>query len=246
MNSFIKHLLRLKKSNVYGRMLFICLLLSVAVILSSESQFLFEGPLLGPKIGGLITSVFQVIVWAYYVLLTRLLGYSKRSVNLVFGAFILSIFVVFYVSNPFLDVVHDEYKPLVYGLCHGGTILLNVFMAFIILKDIFGSQETHSDHIWGAIVVYVMMIMVFADIYEVISLYTPGFLGTYFEMGWPNYTQIIMYSINAASGMDALFPNAHPLLLKLGNLQNIISNLYLIVILGRLLSHPIKLTPKSD
>jgi hypothetical protein len=227
-------------------MLFICLLLSVAVILSSESQFLFDDPSLGPKIGGLITSVFQVLMAAYYVLVVRLLGYSKRYINIVLGAFVLGMFVAFYVSNPLFDVIQDGYKPVVYGMSHGGTILLNVFMASIILKDIFGSKETHSDHIWGAIVVYVMMIMVFADIYEVISLYTPEFLGAYFEMGWPNYTQIIMYSINSASGMDALFPNAHPLLLKLGNLQNIISNLYLIVILGRLLSHPLGLTSKPD
>ncbi|WP_462248906.1 hypothetical protein [Ekhidna sp.] len=160
--------------------------------------------------------------------------------------FVVGVFIILYISNPFLDTITDDNKPLVYGLSHASTILLNTFVASIILKDIFRSDETHSDHIWGAIVVYVLLITVFADIYEIISLYTPDFLGGSYEMGWPNYTQIIMFSINAASGMDSLFPNARPLLLKFANLQNIISNLYLIVILGRLLSHPLKLSSDSD
>ncbi len=246
MNSFINHLLELKKSNIYGRMLFVCLLLNIVVILSSESRFLFDDPLLGPKIGGFITSIFHLIVFLYYILLVRLLGYSRLYVNSMLIFFVVGVFIILYISNPFLDTITDDNKPLVYGLSHASTILLNTFVASIILKDIFRSDETHSDHIWGAIVVYVLLITVFADIYEIISLYTPDFLGGSYEMGWPNYTQIIMFSINAASGMDSLFPNARPLLLKFANLQNIISNLYLIVILGRLLSHPLKLSSDSD
>jgi hypothetical protein len=144
------------------------------------------------------------------------------------------------VSNPVLDVLSEEWKPAVFGFFHVCLLVGEILFARVLLIDIFGNKETQTDHIWGAIVVYYLLIMVFSEIYEMICIVYPGLLGEVYIMGFPNYVQIIMFSINAITGMDSLYPDAHPLLFKLGNLENLIGNLFLVVILGRLLSHPIK------
>ena len=110
----------------------------------------------------------------------------------------------------------------------------------VILKDIFGSDETHTDHIWGAIVVYFTFVLAFSELYELLCLIEPRLLGKVYAVGYPNYVQCIMFSLNSVAGIDSVYPDSHDLLKKLAAIESVLENLFLVVILGRLLSHPIK------
>ncbi|MEM7297421.1 MAG: hypothetical protein AAF391_04045, partial [Bacteroidota bacterium] len=89
--------------------------------------------------------------------------------------------------------------------------------------------------------VYFLLILSFAEIFELILLLEdPGLLGVNYEMGYPSYIQALMFSQNSIAGIDSIYPDAHSLMKKIANLENISGNLFLTVILGRLLSVPLK------
>jgi hypothetical protein len=137
-------------------------------------------------------------------------------------------------------VLSDEKKPLVYIFFHLCNFCCEIFFSAAVLRDIFSSEKTHSDHIWGAIVIYFLLVICFSEIYEIITLIQPGLLGKTYVIGYPNFVECVMFSLNSVAGVDTLFPDAHSLLRKLGNLENVFGNLFLVVILGRLLSRPIE------
>lgn len=228
------------KSNLYGRLLVFVLLMIVTIILTSESEYLFGNGNRSYRIGGFIYSVFMAGFIFYTVPMLKNLGYSKNVTNTVKWLAVCSVASSLYVSNPFLEVTSQTVRPYIFGLFHVTLLVGEILFARVILVDIFANKSTQTDHIWGAIVVYYLIVMIFSEMFEIITLFNPGMLGRVYQMGFPNYIQIMMFSVNSITGMDALFPEAHPLLLKFGNLENMIGNLFLVVILGRLLSHPLE------
>ena len=229
------------KSNLYGRLLWFVLFMVITIIISSESSFLLASPVLGPKIGGIIVAVLMMVFLFYTIQLLKILGLTNRLIiRILYVYAVVGLIGGLYIANPFVQTFAIQLRQALFSFFHFSTLLIYLTISWYILRDIFSSKETHSDHIWGAIVVYFLAIFMFGDIYEIITLYHPGLLGQVYELGWPNYIQCITYSLNAISGVDTFYPDAHGFIKKLGVLENIAGNLFLVVILGRLLSHPIK------
>ncbi|HAA17163.1 MAG TPA: hypothetical protein DCE41_37800 [Cytophagales bacterium] len=229
------------KSNLYGRLLLFVLFICITVLISSESAFLLGDPVVGPKIGGTVFSLLLVGFLFYTVELLKVLGVTNpRFLNLIYIYAVGGVVGGVYIANPFVDVLSYPAKQVVYSFFHICNATLYLVICRFILQDIFRSEETHSDHIWGAIVVYFLIIIFFGDLFEIITLARPGLLGQVYEIGWPNYIQCLMYSMNAISGIDSVYPETHNLIKKLSVLESIIGNLFLVVILGRLLSHPLR------
>lgn len=229
----------LSKSNLYGRFLLIILLMLMTVIIATESAYLLGNSIDGPRYGGLMVSVFYFMLMIYGLGLLRVLNYPKVLMRIAGAYAIMGLFGGFYVANPFVDVFAYDTKVWVFSFFHAFNLVIQILFSGILLKDIFSAQNTHTDHIWGAIVVYFLILMGFSEVYEIITLHGPGLLGEVYEIGFPNYIQCIMFSLNQIAGVDLLYPGAHPLLVKIGTLENVLGNLFLVVILGRLLSHPI-------
>jgi len=227
------------KSNLFARLLVFVFLMLITVILTSESVFLFGLGERAQRIGGFIYSVFVTGFVIYTIPIMTSLGYSSKVTRLIKLSAIAFFIGALYVSNPLLNIVSEKIQPFMFSFFHLCLLVGQILFSKVILKDIFGNQQTQTDHIWGAIVVYYLIIMMFSEVMEIITLIKPGLLGEVYVMGFPNYIQVIMFSVNCITGMDTLYANAHPLLLKIGNLENMIGNLFLVVILGRLLSHPI-------
>lgn len=128
---------------------------------------------------------------------------------------------------------------VLYASLHLLAMVFWVWICSVIIKDIFTSPDTTQDHIWGAIVVYFVMILVFSEVYEVLSYVIENPLGKPYQLGWALYIQNTMFSVSNLAGLDSVYPEAISLFKKIGYLQSIIGNLFLIVILGRLLSVPL-------
>lgn len=231
----------LGKSNLYGRILLFVLFILITVLFSSESSFLLGDPVIGPKIGGTVFSILQIVFLIYSIQLLKVLGLTNKNfINLFYGYAIIGAVVGIYIANPFVGILDIVTKQRLYIVFHVINSALFLLISGYILRDIFASKSTHSDHIWGALVVYFLTIFAFGDLFEIITLLKPGLLGTVYEMGWPNYIQCVMYSMNSMAGIDSAYPDAHNLLKKLAILEYMCGNLFLVVILGRLLSHPLK------
>jgi len=230
----------LSKSNLYGRLLIYVLLMQVVVILASESTFL-TGDSNGPKYGGAIFSVLDVVFYLYCIQLLKVLGQRGVLIRTLQVYAILGLVIGLNVANPFVDIFSQSQKQILFPIFHLSNLIVDIIFIFYILKDIFKASETETDHIWGAIVVYFLIILSFAEVFELILLIGDhNLLGKSYEIGYPSYIQALMFSQNSIAGMDSIYPDAHDLMKKIANLENISGNLFLTVILGRLLSVPLK------
>ena len=228
------------KSNLYGRLLIVFILMFATHILSSESAYLLNDPTIGPKIGGVVVSALYFIMLVYFIRIMTILNQPSVIIKYLWFYTFVAFFVIVYISNPFLDLWNEQTKSLIFTFCHINNLAVEAFFVYVILKDIFLSKETQPDHIWGAVDVYFLIILGFAEIYEIITLLRPGLLGEMYEMGWPNFTQCIIFSLSMITGNELNYPDAASLLTKIGSLENLVGTLFLVAVLGRLLSHPLK------
>jgi len=241
-----KNLNILSKSNLYGKLLIYVILMQVVVILASEST-LITGDSNGPKYGGAIFSILDVVFYLYCIQLLKVLGQRDILIRTLQVYAILGLVIGLNVANPFIDVFTSTQKQILFPLFHLSNLMVDLIFIFYILRDIFRSSQTETDHIWGAIVVYFLIILSFAEVFELILLVEDhGLLGRVYEMGYPSYIQALMFSQNSIAGMDSIYPDAHNLMKKIANLENILGNLFLTVILGRLLSVPLKKMTGKD
>lgn len=240
----MKRLNILSRNNLYAIVLVYFLVLFAAVLITSESYGYFEGDFY-PRLLGLLVAVLWGSFFIFAAELLRTFGYSASFIRAIRFILLFCFIVGFTLANPLLDYQYLAISQSLFVLFHVLTFCLILIILRAILTDIFRSESTHQDHIWGAVVCYFLGILLFADIYEIISLVTPGLLGKVYERGLPNYIECILFSINAASGLDSLYPEAHSLFKKIANIENLLANLFLIVALGRLLSHPLERKAES-
>lgn len=228
------------KSNLYGKLLVYVILMQVVVVLASESAF-FTNDVNGPKYGGAVFSVLDVVFYLYCIQLLKMLGRRGLLIRTLQIYAVLGLIIGLSVANPFADLYSASQKQILFPLFHLSNLVVDLIFIFYILKDIFQSPETEMDHIWGAIIVYFLIILSFGEVFELILLLKDhGLLGKAYEIGYPSYIQALMFSQNSIAGVDTMYPDAHDFMKKIANLENISGNLFLTVILGRLLSVPIK------
>ncbi|MFY0650810.1 MAG: hypothetical protein JXQ96_02195 [Cyclobacteriaceae bacterium] len=233
----------LSKKNLYAQSLVLMLVILVTIVISSHLVFGYEKsvePTI-PMVLLLFFSLFQYIL----INLVNKLGVNDGVV------FWLRWYPVYAFITGGVSIYSDlaflgGSKPHFYMFFHiVNTTLIILFLTFI-FRDIFNSKETHTDHIWGATLAYFLLILLFSEAYEIITIYNPGYLGKSYVMGLPNYVHCIMFSVNTMSGLDSLYPDANMLLRSIASLENVVGNLFLVIILGRLLSHPLKVQGSED
>ncbi|MFY0689174.1 MAG: hypothetical protein JXQ90_18535 [Cyclobacteriaceae bacterium] len=226
----------LSRSRLYGQSLVLAILqLSLALFVSQYVYNEYQGSATY-VILALIVVAMTLITLSFAFILERL-GTHKRLMLLIY---ILVILMLLVGASPLFNMDFlGDYKPIVFSLFHVFLFGLEALLFVRILADIFQSHETEADHIWGAILCYFMILYMFGELYEVITLFNPTYLGAVFEMGLPNYVNCIVYSLNTLSGLDSLYPDAHGMMKRIASLESVIGNLFLVVVLGRLLSHPV-------
>jgi hypothetical protein len=229
----------LSKSNLYARMLIFMIIFFLSIVLVSETSNL-TGNLKFSRYAALIISAEWATLLIYGVELLRVFGFPRKLILALRSYAALGVIGAVTVANPTTNFLTESQQQPVFILFHVFNGACALLIAYSILKDIFSARETETDHIWGAIVAYFIGVVVFGDIYEIICLIQPGMLGAAYQMGMPNFIECIVFSLNSIAGLDTLYPEAHTLLQKLANIENVVGNLFLVVILGRLLSHPLK------
>lgn len=237
---FLERYGSISRTNLYGRLLVVLIFMFVIQIFSSEPTFILGEAYQGAKVGGMLVALLYLFMLWIMVLIVHTLGKRGFIIQILWFYGIMAFFLIFYVSNPFIDALPDHHKPLVFTACHIGNVFVQAYFIYVVLENIFASNKTRPDHIWGAVCVYFYGILLFAEIYEILCLWNAGLLGEVYEMGWPNFVQCVIFSLSSVVGAELNYPEAHSLLTKLGALENIIGSLFLVVILGRLLSFPLQ------
>ena len=223
--------------NIYAQILILSVVMYALIIFASE--YVYDDVATSKSPWVFLLAFFLSAYLYVLIALVRKLGLDRRIIRwLNWVPILVYIFgtATIYVDMSFMGAA----KPYFFSLAHVFSLSFMSVCIYTILRHIFGSAETKTDHIWGATIAYLLLVVIFAEIYEFITIFNPTYLGKVYVMGTPNYIQCLMFSINTMSGLDSIYPEAHPILKKLASLESVIGNLFLVIILGRLLSHPLK------
>jgi hypothetical protein len=75
-------------------------------------------------------------------------------------------------------------------------------------------------------------------IYDLINIANPGAMGQPVNLGLESYTACIAYSMTILGGMETPYPDAIPLIRNLGIIESVWANLFIVLLVGRLLGQP--------
>jgi hypothetical protein len=118
------------------------------------------------------------------------------------------------------------------------TLLALVLLAAVIAMKVFGSHTVTKDRISGAIAVYILAGLVWADVYQLVMLYVPrAFAGILTLEGAVDRSTWVYFSFATLTtvGYGDIVPVA-PIVRSLSNLEALIGQLYPAIVLARLVS----------
>ncbi|MBI3928057.1 MAG: hypothetical protein HY319_21115 [Armatimonadetes bacterium] len=103
------------------------------------------------------------------------------------------------------------------------------------IADLFDSPRNTVDKLWGSACVYFMSGIFFASLFHILNLLHGDLFGQAVGTGHEAFFEAIYLSFNSLVGLDSAYPNASHLLRNLTVLEGIWGQLYLVLLIGRVL-----------
>jgi hypothetical protein len=190
--------------------------------------------------GKVISETLLLMVGVVYMfLLTDMLRNFTRNIPrllsilaLLFMAFPVALLIGNPIINFFPEV--DTRWPLFF--VHTCLFYTEVTVIYFSVHDIFKEETNQSNRLWGSACLYLMIGIAFGSLFDLINIAMPLSLGEVFTPGVTGYIRCMRLSMNVLSGTDSEFPNASILIKNLGVIEKIWSDLFVLLIIGRLLS----------
>ncbi len=89
--------------------------------------------------------------------------------------------------------------------------------------------------LWGAACIYLMIGLAFGSAYEILCILQLDCMGTDIPLQTLALMKRIELSLMILSGMDSPYPDASPIVYSLGTIEALWGQLFVILIVGRLL-----------
>lgn len=182
--------------------------------------------------------VINVFTISSYLMLRRLT--SRRLVRLLSISLIIladSIGAFLSIAIPMGLNPTSEINLIILSLVDGSLMTACAITAYYTAKEIFFEETTIKERIWGATCAYLYIGFAFANIYDFMLFFEQfDLMGNKDTEGFSIYSQAITYSMNMMGGLDSVFPNVPFILSKVAILESIISHLFVVLIIGRLLA----------
>jgi len=194
------------------------------------------------KISNTIRDVLFLILGGLYVfVLWDLLRNLTQNNTLLIGIFILIIIglgTAFFTVNPIYDFFETENdkRPYLFFV-HLSLFTVESTVIYHCVYDIFTGKKLSAEKIWGSACIYLMIGISFGSIYDLVNIVNPGSMGIPLSQGLESYTVSIYYSMTIIGGHDA-FLEAIPLIQNIGIIEAVWSNLFIVLLVGRLLGKP--------
>jgi len=188
----------------------------------------------------LIITIFSFFAAVYAFLLWDLLRNFTNSRTLII--LILSVLTLIVVTGmlgefPYYQLIDIPDRRTYLLILHGLLFPVEVTVISYAIMDIFSGGFFTADKLWGAASVYLMIGISFGSLYDLISIARPGSLGTYIELGLPNYSECVTYSLGVLGGVDSgLKPTR--LIRNISIIEAVWGALYAMLIIGKLLGLP--------
>lgn len=185
--------------------------------------------------------LFLALGGIYVLVLWDLLRNFTQNRILVHAMFyiILSAYVLALVTvNPIWKVFEgEEQRPYLF-IIHFVLFSVEATVIYFAIIDMFSGNKLSQEKLWGSACIYLMIGISFGSVYDLINIANPGSLGATLALGLESYTACIAYSMTILGGQDPAFPDAIPLVYNLGIIEAVWSNLFIVLLVGRLLGQP--------
>ncbi|NJN42091.1 MAG: hypothetical protein HC811_07595 [Flammeovirgaceae bacterium] len=202
-----------------------------------------SGPIIeesGSQLSKFIISIFSFFGALYSFLLWDLLrNFTKSKVIILSTLIVLSIIVLTGILTefPYYQVLEFSDRQTYLLILHGALFPIELIVIGFAIRDIFSGSNLTPDKLWGAACVFLMVGISFGSLYDLISIAKPGSLGVSLELGLPNYSECVTFSMCILGGIDhGLEPSR--LVRNISAIESVWGVLYGMLIIGKLLSLP--------
>ncbi len=155
---------------------------------------------------------------------------------------VLAILVVAFPALFVIDVLLSSDIRQLVGLrlgCHLGLFLVQAVVAGFALRDLFQGSTREIDKVWGSACLFFMSGFVFAELYFCVLLKDPMAFGRALPESYWGLFESLYLSLTALIGLDNnAYPDCTRLVRNIALLEGAWSQLYLVLLIGRLLSAP--------
>jgi hypothetical protein len=189
----------------------------------------------------LVLTIFSGFGLTYSFLLWDLLRNFTSSklliriyLVLLFGSIGIGVLVEF----PYYTILEVPDRRLILLLVHSMLFVTEVIIISFAIRDIFSGEFLTPDKLWGSACIFLMIGISFGSLYDLICLIKPGSLNKSLELGFPNYAECVTYSFSILGGMDPGQPEASRLVRNIAVLESVWGNLFVVLIIGKLMGLP--------
>ena len=242
--AFSRKKLLKEKQKDYRNVVIMQIVIVVSGLLMSE----FLSKESSPQIRKLVITVFSAFGAIYSFLLWDMLrNFTNQQWLIKFILIVLSAIVIMGVLGefPYYQLVEINNRSLYLFILHGALFPIEVTVIGFAIRDIFRGKVLSPDKLWGAACIYLMLGISFGSLYDLIAILNPLSLGVKLELGMPSYTENIYYSFNILGGLDTAYPNPIRLVRNIGVIEAVWGNLFVVLIIGKLLIMPRKSKKKN-
>jgi hypothetical protein len=185
--------------------------------------------------------LFLTLGGAYVFVLWDLLRNLTKNNTLIVSLFIFILFglgVAFFAVNPVYEFFEsdDAKRPYLFFV-HLSLFTVETIVIYHCVIDIFTGKKLSAEKIWGAACIYLMIGISFGSVYDLINIANPGSVGINLSQGLESYMVCIYYSMTIIGGHDATLQTS-TLIQNIGIIEAVWSNLFVVLLVGRLLSKP--------
>ena len=194
-------------------------------LLGSESRgFLFDGSF--HLLGGIYLLALCDMIRNY----TSSRWVIRGSYGLIASAF--SLMVAVHLLFNFSQTGRQVLLLIAYTL----LALVQFEVIGFAIRDLFRSRHHAADRLWGSACIYFMSGFAFASVLAAVLLLNPQAFGPQFDSNSYIFFETIYLSFNALVGLDTSYPQAIRLVRNLSLIEGLWSQLYLVLLIGRLLT----------
>lgn len=186
-----------------------------------------------------INIFYLLAVATYFFLLWDLIRNFTENKFLIKATFV--ILIIDYAlgilgENPFSPLIVNA-RPY-YFFIHSTLMLIEWIAISYAIGDLFNENQNTTDKLWCSAALYLMIGISFGSMYDLINIIHPGSFGKDIHIGFPSYIEGIYYSMQIQGAGTPPYANASSLHASVAVLQAVWNNLYMVLLIGRILVLP--------
>ena len=228
-----------EKKKDYRNIVYLQVLIIVAAMLLKETLAISGIDL---KTSNLVRDLLFLTLGGLYVFvlwdLLRNLSKNNTLILSLFALIVCGLGVAFFAVNPIYNFFDSENakRPYLFFV-HLSLFTVETIVIYHCVNDIFTGKKLSAEKIWGAACIYLMIGISFGSVYDLVNISNPGSMGLNVAQGLESYMVCIFYSMTIIGGHDAIL-ETEPIIQNLGIIEAVWSNLFIVLLVGRLLGKP--------